>query len=124
MIKLSDAELAVMKVLWEAQPQDLPLSTAEVIRRVKHRQWSDNTVKTLLSRMQKKGAVSCSQGEGRNYYGPFIPQDDYVAQESTSFISKMMDGMSFPLLANFLSRTELKAGEIEELKRILEEKTR
>ncbi len=61
--RISDAEHAVMEVLWE----ESPLTAQEVVERVPaERDWSANTVKTLLagcsprtsSRMRRKGGAT------------------------------------------------------------------
>lgn len=122
MIKVTDAELEILKILWEAKLSDLPLSTTAIIQRMENRDWSDNTVKTLLSRLAKKGALETTQEGGRNFYNPLIAQNDFVQTESRNFADKLLDGLTFPLLANFLSQSTLNPSEIEELKRILEEK--
>src|SRR5690349_21414521 len=52
--QISDAEWEVMKAVWEAAP----LTAGEVVERVEAEQkWKPRTVKTLLNRLVKKGAV-------------------------------------------------------------------
>ena len=53
---IQDAELAILQVLWEAA-EPLPLSRILEILRAR-RGWADSTVKTLLRRLQQKGAVT------------------------------------------------------------------
>ena len=53
---IQDAELAILQVLWEAE-EPLPLSRILEILRAR-RGWADSTVKTLLRRLQQKGAVT------------------------------------------------------------------
>jgi predicted transcriptional regulator len=68
--RISDAEHAVMEVLWD----EAPLGAADVAERVDpERGWSAKTVKTLLSRLLAKGAL-IHEEEGRRYlYRPQSP---------------------------------------------------
>ena len=55
MERISEAEAAVMSVLWASSP----LTAQDVIDRVPaERGWSSNTVKTLLARLVVKKAVT------------------------------------------------------------------
>ena len=61
--RISDAEHAVMEVLWE----DAPLTAQDVAERVDpERGWSTNTVKTLLGRLLAKNAIAHEE-QGRRY---------------------------------------------------------
>ena len=63
--RISDAELHVMEVLWAA---DQPLTAIEVAVRIEpERGWSLATVKTRLSRLAAKGALSHRE-DGRRYF--------------------------------------------------------
>ncbi len=72
--EISQAELEVMKVLWQRAPQTAnqvvePLTDAS--------QWHEKTVKTLLNRFVGKGAVGFEK-EGRVYlYSPVLQQTAY-----------------------------------------------
>ena len=53
--RISDAELAVMEVLWH----EAPLTALEVVERIDpERGWSDRTVKTMLGRLLTKGVIA------------------------------------------------------------------
>ena len=61
--RISEAEHAVMEVLW----QDAPLTAQEVSERVDpERDWTAATVKTLLGRLLAKRAVA-HEVDGRRY---------------------------------------------------------
>ncbi len=60
-VSVSEAESVVMKVLWERHP----MTADEIVAALRdQQQWQESTVKTLLNRLLKKGAVSAEQ-EGR-----------------------------------------------------------
>lgn len=116
--RISEAEQAVMEVLW----RDSPLGATEVAERVDaSRGWSDRTVKTLLSRLLAKGVIAHEE-EGRRYlYRPVIEREDFVAQESGKLIDRMFGGRVTPLVAHLAERDLLTPRDIEEIEALLRE---
>ena len=118
MERLGEAEYQVMEVLW----QEAPLTAQEVAERVPaERGWSLATVKTMLSRLLAKGALSHEE-EGRRYlYRPAIRREDYVAEESGRLIDRMFGGAVSPLVAQLAARDRLSPKDIEEIEALLKE---
>jgi len=116
--RISDAEHAVMEVLWE----ESPLTAQDVVERVDPgRGWSGNTVKTLLGRLLSKGAVG-HQEDGRRYlYRPLVERGDYVAGESRRLIDRLFGGKLTPLVAHLAERDELSAADVAEIEALLKE---
>ena len=114
--RISDAEHAVMEVLWDASP----LTAQEVAERVDPaRDWSANTVKTLLGRLLAKAAVAY-QEDGRRYlYRPVVERGDYVAGESRRLIDRLFGGRLTPLVAHLAERDDLTADDIAEIETLL-----
>jgi len=116
--RISDAEHAVMEVLWE----ESPLTAQDVAERVPaERGWSANTVKTLLGRLLAKNAIAHEE-EGRRYlYRPLVQREDYVAGESQRLIDRLFGGKLTPLVAHLAERDQLTAQDIAEIEAILKE---
>jgi BlaI family transcriptional regulator, penicillinase repressor len=116
--RISEAEHAVMEVLWEEQP----LTAAEVAERAgPKRGWSVHTVKTLLSRLLAKGAIT-HEAEGRRFlYRPAIERDSYVGRESEKLVDRLFGGRVTPMIAHLAERRQLSAQDIEELEALLKE---
>lgn len=116
--RISEAEHAVMEVLWEEQP----LTAAEVAERAgPARGWSVHTVKTLLSRLLAKGAIA-HEAEGRRFlYSPVIQRDSYVARESEKLVDRLFGGRVTPLIAHLAERRSLSPQDIAELEALLKE---
>jgi BlaI family transcriptional regulator, penicillinase repressor len=115
--QISDAELVVMKVVWDQAPV-----TANVVVRdlADRRRWKPKTIHTLLSRLVKKGALEFDK-KGREYhFRPLVEEDEYVHAASRSFLSRFFDGEVAPFLACLMEREKLSRAEIEELRRILD----
>jgi predicted transcriptional regulator len=116
--RISDAEHAVMEVLWN----ESPLTAQEVVERVDPgRGWSANTVKTLLGRLLAKNAIS-AQEDGRRYlYRPAVQREDYVAGESQRLIDRLFGGKLTPLVAHLAERDQLSARDIADIEALLKE---
>jgi len=114
--RISDAEHAVMEVLWD----EAPLAAADVAERIgPERDWNIRTVKTLLSRLVAKGAL-LHEEQGRRYlYRPALSREDFVARESTKLLDRMFGGRVTPLVAHLAERQRLSAEDIEEIEALL-----
>lgn len=117
--RISDAELHVMEALWAAGG---PLTATEVAARIgQDRGWSLATVKTMLSRLTAKGALSHRE-EGRRFlYSPAIQRDSYVGSESRRFVDLLFGGRLSPLVARLAEEDALDEEEIAAIEAILKE---
>ena len=116
--RISDAEHAVMEVLWG----EAPLSAQDVSERVDaSRGWSTNTVKTLLGRLLAKSVIT-HEAEGRRYlYRPLLDRNDYVERESRRLIDRLFGGRLTPLVAHLAERDALTPDDIAEIEALLKE---
>ncbi|MGC6399733.1 BlaI/MecI/CopY family transcriptional regulator [Sphingomonas sp. FW199] len=116
--RISDAEHAVMEVLWE----DSPLTAQEVVERIPaERDWSANTVKTLLGRLLAKNIIAHEE-DGRRYrYRPLVAREDYVDGESRRLMDRLFGGRLTPLVAHMAERDALTADDIAEIEALLRE---
>ena len=119
-LTISDAEWQVMRALWAAPG---PRTANDVVDAVAAaNRWSPRTVKTLLNRLVKKGALRF-EAKGKVYwYAPAVAQDDCVRTEARSFLARVFGGDSAAMLVHFVKHTRLSRAEIAELKRILDRK--
>ena len=94
--RISDAELEVMKVLWEAKC-DLPVT---IIReKLQERKgWEPTTIKTLVSRLVGKGVIK-QEKFGVFYYTPLVTEKEYNEWVTNSLVDKVYDGSVKNLIA-------------------------
>ncbi len=113
---ISKTELEVMQAIWQGSP----VTSNEIVARLnQQRQWHDKTVKTLLGRLVKKGALEFTKN-GRQYlYSPCVSETDYQAKESQSLVSRLFNGRISPLVAGFAQREQLSEQDIAELKQLI-----
>jgi predicted transcriptional regulator len=116
-MNITSAESAVMEVLWREGPRD----AEEIVAALADSQgWSTTTVRTLLDRLVKKGAVRKSKETGRPIaFTALIARDDYTHAESKSLIDRLYEGRLGPLFAQFSEREKLSEEDIAELKAII-----
>jgi BlaI family penicillinase repressor len=117
--RITDAELDVMEVLWGA---DEPLTAADIAERIDPtRDWTLATVKTMLSRLAAKAAISY-RVEGRRFlYSPAIERESYVGLESRRFVDKLFGGRLSPLVARLAEEDSLDEEDIAAIEAILKE---
>ena len=119
MIKISDAEIEVMKVIWEKKE----VTSLEIIQKLDDHNWNDNTIRTLINRLIAKKAVGIAKKEGKTYtYVPLIKEDGYKAKRTSSLIKQLHHGSLNEMLLNFVDSNELSKSELKNLLQEIEEK--
>lgn len=113
--KLFDSELKVMNILW--RDGDVP---AKYIADILNRElgWNKNTTYTLIKRCMKKGAIE--RTEPNFMCHALIPKEKVQEAETNELIDKVYDGSADKLFAALLGRKKLSAGQIEQLRQIVE----
>lgn len=117
-MQISEAESAVMEVLWQRQPlgaEDVAAALAD------SRQWQDATIKTLLNRLLKKGAIRATKDGRRYLYAPVLQRQAWMLGESQGLLERLFDGRVAPLVAHFSEHRKLSRKDIAELRKLLEE---
>ena len=110
--KISDSELEVMKLLWQAG-EPLPVTAIrEALQQ--SRGWEATTVKTLVSRLVSKGVIA---QEKRNvfYYSPRITEQEYNAWATGNLIRRLYNGSAKDLVAALVHSEGLTRRDLEEL---------
>lgn len=115
MPNISDAEWEVMRVLWKGEP----MTSQKIIDETKQMNWHPKTVRTLIKRLVKKGAVSFKR-EGRIYiYHHIVEEKDCVTEHSQTLLDRLFAGSITPMVAHFVESKKLSKKEIKELRNIL-----
>ena len=116
--RITEAEHAVMEVLWEKSP----LSATEVCEAVcEARGWSLATVKTLLSRLVSKQAIATEPDGRRFLYTPLIARAAYVGGESRRLVERLFGGKPATLFAHLAEQEALSEEDLSEIEALLKE---
>jgi BlaI family transcriptional regulator, penicillinase repressor len=115
---VSEAEWDVIKVLWDKGP----LTAGQVVEALADsKTWRPRTVKTLLARLVKKGAVRCDVLDKRHLYKASISRQSATRHEARSFLDRVFDGALVPAVVTFLKETDkLSPQDMQKLRQILE----
>lgn len=116
--RISEAEHAVMEVLWARSP----VTATDVCDEIcEARGWSQATVKTLLGRLVAKSAIA-AEPEGRRFlYSPLIARTDYVGGESRRLVDRLFGGRAAPLFAHLAEQEVLTDQDLTEIEALLKE---
>ena len=106
--KITDAELAVMQVLWAAQE---PLTVNQVKAALDK---NGETTKTLLRRLCQKGAVGQEKREVY-YYRPLVEQSKLGRYQTQRLIDKLYAGSAKAMVAALVEQGQLQAQDVAEL---------
>ncbi|MGN0418394.1 BlaI/MecI/CopY family transcriptional regulator [Anaerostipes faecalis] len=114
--QISEAEFEVMKIVWK----HAPINTNEITKKLlQTTTWSPKTIQTLIKRLVTKGALSYEK-EGRVFvYTPLVKENEYIRQESNTFLKRYYDGNITSMLASYLEDDKLSEEEIDTLRDLL-----
>ena len=122
-MQISEAESIVMDVLWQAAADgNAPLAAEEVVAALAaSQQWQEATIKTLLNRLLKKGAINASKDGRRYLYTPVLQRQAWMLGESQGLLERLFDGRVAPLVAHFSEHRKLSRKDVADLRKLLEE---
>ena len=102
--QISEAEFEVMKIVWKYAPTT---------------SWSPKTIQTLIKRLVSKKALSYEKQSRIFVYTPLVQEDEYIRQESNSFLKRYYNGNLSSMLASYLEDDKLSSTEIDNLRHLL-----
>ena len=111
--KISDSELEVMRVLWEAGDA-LPITEIRMVLQAR-RGWEATTVKTLIQRLLGKGAVS-QEKRKVFYYSPLVSEQEYNDWAANDLVRRLFRGSAKELVVTLVKSEGLSAQDIDELR--------
>lgn len=114
-LQLSDSEWDLMKILWDKAP-----ATANQIAEFTP-QWHPKTVRTMLIRLQKKGAVENEVINSIQHFKPVHERDYCESSATQSFMQRVFDGALTPMIAHFARQQKLTEEEKKALVALLQD---
>ncbi len=117
--QISEAEFEVMKVVWKYAP----INTNEVTEKLTQTtNWSPKTIQTMLKRLVSKKALTYEKQSRVFVYTPLVKEEEYIRQESNSFLKRYYDGNIASMLASYLEDDRLSDTEINTLRHLLSDR--
>jgi BlaI family penicillinase repressor len=116
-MKLTQAEWQIMNALWEKHPA----TARDIMSRLpKDVKWAYTTLKTMLSRLVEKEAVSEQKNANTSFYEPLISQRKARLSAFRQLLDQSFDGAMGPLMHFMLEEQKLNARQKKELIEILQ----
>ena len=117
-IKLSASEWNVLNCLWRDSPRTVMQLVADLGDRVG---WAKSTTITTLRRMEEKELVRVEHTGKGKLYSPAVEREQAVTAETRSFLDRVYQGSVGLMMSAMAQRRELSAGEVAELRAILDQ---
>ncbi|MBC8060742.1 MAG: BlaI/MecI/CopY family transcriptional regulator [Clostridiaceae bacterium] len=118
-VQISEAELEVMKILWELGEAT---SSQIVDRLTRTTDWKPKTIQTLITRLATKGAIKSENTNSKAFlYSPLVGENEYKSYVNNSLLQKLYNGSLNLMLSSFIKEQKLSKADIDSLKKLLEE---
>lgn len=117
--RLPDAELAVLKALWELGPAS--------IRELAQRCYGDpqasaySTVQKLLERLMAKRCVGRRREGRRHIYSALVNRSELIGQQLRETAKQLCEGSMTPLITHLIDSSRLTHGDVERLRSLIDQ---
>jgi predicted transcriptional regulator len=115
---LGEAELEVLKVLWDHGPGTVRAVNA-LLRR-QGRRCAYTTVQTVLQRLEGKGFVRSDKGGKAHVFEAAVSRDRLLSRRLRDLADQLCDGTASPLLLALVEGSRFTAEEIRAFRRLLD----
>ena len=117
-MKLSESEWQVMNALWK----QFPATARQIMNHIPDEiNWAYTTVKTLLSRLVEKKAVTERKQGNTSVYEPLISQHSARQGALRSMVDKVLGGTVQPMMHFLAEERNLTEKQRRQLKQLLDE---
>ena len=123
MRELTDSEWEIMSALW-ANENSCTLGEIRAFLANNKKSWAANTVQTFLVRLERKGAIRIDKSCTPHRYTAAKPRETYERREVEKLQSRVFRGSRTRMLSAFLESEKISEEELEQLKKLVEEKLR
>lgn len=119
--KMGVVQLRIMNVLWALGRASAREITEELN---KNEPIAHSTVQTLLRGLMDKGAVTY-QTEGRTFvFKPAVAADKFRKNATRDLLQRVFDGSARDLVSHLLQNEKLSRQELDEIKKLVNEKSK
>lgn len=118
-LELGDAELEVLKALWDAGPS----TVREVLMHLheRGRKVAYTTVLTFLTRLEQKGFVKSDKSELAYVYRAAVSRNRVTRSRLKAVLDQLFDGEAAPLVLQLMKTEKFTAQELDQLQKLIEE---
>jgi len=117
--KISDAEMEIMKIIWQENNQ---ITTATILEKLpKDNSWKTTTVMTLVTRLIEKGILDVTKIGKLNHYSPKVTEEEYKEAQTNVFLDDMFNGSVKSFMATLFNGRKISKEDISDLKKWIKE---
>lgn len=115
---VTDAELAVLKVLWERGPLAAKAITEAIYPNGAESEFA--SVHSFLQRLERKGFVARDRSSFVHIFSAAITQADVAGHELASLAERLGDGSVAPFIMHLVEQQRLTKKEADEIRKLLD----
>ncbi len=119
--ELTEAEWAIIQVVWENEPCAVPTIQEELEAR---KSWHYSTVKTLMDRMVTKGLLTTERIRNLILYRSAVTRVQAQKGEIMRAVKRAFDGALTPMMQFMLDEHKLSQKQLAELESLIRKKRR
>jgi len=109
-LKISNAELGIMQVIWEEGKE---MTYSQISRAMVHNR--KQVTQTLITRLVNKGILK-QEKRDVYYYTPVVSKEEYRYAKAKDLINRAYSGSTKDLVATLLRQKDFSPDDFEELK--------
>lgn len=115
--KLPNAEFEIMKAIWHSEePTASPCLTKKLRVLLPNKDWKQQTILTMLVRLEKKGYLRSEKRGRERVYFPLISEEQYLKIELENFKNRFSGGTLSGFVKALYDGNSVSESEIRELK--------
>jgi BlaI family transcriptional regulator, penicillinase repressor len=117
---LTAQELEIMKILWRSGASTVRGVYEDLLER---RKIAYTTVMTMMNILEQKGYLKKSQKDRAFVYQATRPQKQVIRGMVREFVDRVFNGSAEPLLLHLVEDRRLSEGDLDEIRRMMREKS-
>lgn len=120
-VEISSAEWQIMRIVWTLKH----VTSTEIINLMQQKQdWSDSTIKTLITRLTKKEFLSRKKENGRYIYSTTVSEQETMDEYANSLFNDFCAHKTGSVLNELINSLDISKSDIESLQKTLDNKVK
>jgi predicted transcriptional regulator len=118
-VRLSSQQHRILRILWRSGE-----ASARQVQEALDDKLAHTTVGTMLTRLEKKGVLTSVARGRERFYRPLVTEGEVRRSMVSDLVSTIFKGDSAALVAHLVREQEIESGDLEEIRKLLEERPR
>jgi predicted transcriptional regulator len=115
---VTDAELAVLKVLWRHGPSTAKAITDAIYPRAAESEFA--SVHSFLLRLERKGFVARDRSTHPHVFSAVVSEADVIGRELTTLAERLGERSIAPLIMQLVEHRQLTRKELADIRKVLD----